>query len=320
MSTSGPPPAPRPGPGPATVRAWLDRACEVLAEAQVPTPRADAELLAGHVLGLGRGEVAAAVVTGRRLDDDARARLDALLDERRARVPLQHLTGTADFRTLTLAVGPGVFVPRPETEVVAGHAIEAVDAAARVRGGAVTGPVRVVDLCTGSGAIALSVAVERPGTEVTAVEADPLAVAWARRNVEALAPGVRLLEADAGDLAGTPLARWTGLVDVVVSNPPYIPPGMVPRDPEVRRHDPPAALYGGGEDGLAVPARVVRTAARLLRPGGVLVMEHGDDQGPGARALCADGGWADVRTVTDLTGRDRALVARRAPDGPEGVR
>jgi release factor glutamine methyltransferase len=293
----------------------LREAARRLGEAGVTTPRVDAERLAAHVLGLSPGELTAAAIVGRGLGADEAERLADLVAERAARVPLQHLTGRAAFRGIELAVGPGVFVPRPETEIVAGLAIEAArESGAEVA--FVAGHPVVVDLCTGSAAIALSVAVEVPAARVVALELEPHALAWAEGNIADVAPG--RVELRAGDVAGSPrgvLADLAGAVDVVVANPPYIPPGARPVDPEVADHDPEAALYGGGADGLAVPRAVVHVAAALLRPGGVLVMEHGDAQGPACRAIAGTPAWTDVRTVADLTGRDRALVARRA-DAP----
>jgi release factor glutamine methyltransferase len=250
--------------------------------------------------------VAARAVRGDRLSREQAAGFEELLAQRAARVPLQHLTGRAPFRTLELAVGPGVFVPRPETEVVAGVAIDEAAELARRR----EAPL-VVDLCSGSGALALAVAVEVPAARVVAVELDPMAHAWAARNVAALAPRVDLRLGDAVRAHEGVLADLAGTVDVVVANPPYIPPGSRPVDPEVADHDPPVALYGGGDDGLAVPRGVVASAAGLLHPGGLLVMEHADGQGPATRGLVGGPGWRDVRTVEDLTGRPRALVARR---------
>ncbi|MCC2310110.1 peptide chain release factor N(5)-glutamine methyltransferase [Cellulomonas chengniuliangii] len=286
------------------------RAAErALAAAGVPSPRVDAELLAAHLLGIeagramSRGEVQAAAILGR----PAPAGLDELVARRAAREPLQHLVGSAAFRGLVLSVGPGVFVPRPETEQVAEHAVR--EAQALLAGGA---RARVVDLCTGSAAIALAVAHEAPGAEVHAVELDAAAHAWAARNVAAVAPGVRLLRGD----ARTALRELDGTVDVVVSNPPYVPPGAVPVDPEVAEHDPAVALYGLGADGLEVPRGIAAAAARLLRPGGLFVMEHAEVQDAAARALVvATGAFAEVRTETDLTGRARMVLARRQPDG-----
>jgi release factor glutamine methyltransferase len=285
--------------------AVLRGATELLATAGVVSARADAERLACHVLGLSRGQLAAAALVGRKLSSETEHAFDDLVALRGARVPLQHLTGRAPFRTFELEVGPGVFVPRPETETVAGLAI---DEAQGVPGGAL-----VVDLCTGSAAIALAVAVEVPAARVVALEKEPHALAWAERNVAALAPGrVDLRPGDVTAAASGVLEDLVGGVDVVVANPPYIPAGAVPLDPEVAEHDPEAALYGGGSDGLTVPRAVVATAAQLLAPGGLLVMEHGDAQGAACRALASGTAWVDVRTVVDLTGRDRALVARRA--------
>ena len=220
------------------------------------------------------GDVTARALRGQGADDEQAAAFEDLLAQRVARIPLQHLTGRAPFRTLELAVGPGVFVPRPETEVVAGVAIdEAIELARRE-----PSPL-VVDLCTGSGAVALAVAVEVPAARVAAVEVDPMAHAWAARNVAAIAPRVDLRLGNAVHAETGVLADLAGAVDVVVANPPYIPPGSRPVDPEVADHDPPLALYGGGDDGLAVPRGVVASAAGLLQPGGLLVMEHADGQG-----------------------------------------
>lgn len=283
-----------------------------LAAAGVASPRADAELLAAHVLGVGRGELVARVVTGGALAPADADRLVDLLAQREARVPLQHLTGRAVFRTVELRVGPGVFVPRPETEVVAGLAV--AEASRRV---AAAGSALVVDLCTGSGAIALAVAVEVPGSRVVAVELDPQACAWAEANLSdlGLADRVELRPGDARGADAGVLADLVGRVDIVVANPPYIPERARPLDPEVAGYDPPDALYGGGRDGLVVPAGVVRSGRGLLVPGGLLAMEHADSQGPAARALATAADWESVRTEPDLTGRPRVLVARRRRAG-----
>jgi len=298
------------------LRELVDAARGDLAAAGIAGARAEAELLAAHALGLGRGELVAAALRGADVDGATAAALTDLVARRCSRVPLQHLTGRAPFRGLDLAVGPGVFVPRPETEVVAGIAVAE---AARV---AATGAEPLVaDLCAGSAAIALAVATEVPEARVLAVEVDPDALAWARRNVEELGPAGRV-DLRLGDVIGcaTRVAvDWVGHADVVVANPPYIPPDAVPRDAEVRDHDPAIALYGGGEDGLAVPAAVVAAAAELLRPCGLLVMEHAEDQGPATRRLAGGDGWAEAGTARDLTGRPRALVARRAGADDQGA-
>ncbi len=274
--------------------AALRAATAALAAAGVPSPRADAEVLAGHLLGLGRGAVAAAALRGAPAPDG----FDALVARRARRVPLQHLTGRAAFRGLELAVGPGVFVPRPETEVTAGLAIDAARAAA-------ARPL-VVDLCTGSGAIALAVAAEVPGAVVHAVELSAPAHAHAARNLAGT--GVALHLAD----AATALPELDGAVDVVVANPPYVPPGAVPRDVEVREHDPEVALYGGGDDGLDVPRAVLARAALLLRPGGTVVVEHAEVQQEQLLALLAPPRWEGAAGHLDLAGRPRCVTARRA--------
>ena len=285
-----------------TLRAEVVSATRALADAGVPSPEADALALAAHALGCEVSDVRRRMVLLEECEAGFAGRYAGLVAERAARLPLQHLTGRAHFRHLTLSVGPGVFTPRPETEVVAGLAI---DAAAASRA---DDPV-VVDLCTGSGAIALAVADEVPGARVHAVELSVEAHAWAARNVEATGLPVELRLGD----ATTAYPELDGTVDVVVSNPPYIPVGMVPLDPEVRDHDPEVALYGGSEDGLAIPLAVARRAAGLLRPGGTLVMEHADSQGEALpAALRRTGKWTDVVDHPDLTGRPRATVATRA--------
>ncbi len=272
----------------ATLRAAITGAATRLAAAGVPSARHDAEVLAAHSLGVERRDLWRFAEPG--------PGFPAYVDRRARREPLQHITGTAPFRHLDLLVGPGVFVPRPETEVV-------VDAVlARLAG--LDRPL-VVDLGTGSGAIALAVATEAPGSRVQAVEADPGAHAWAVRNCAGSTVDLRL-----GDMADA-FPELDGTVDVVVSNPPYIPVGAVVRDPEVAAHDPAPALWSGA-DGLDAVRVVQRVAARLLRRGGHVVVEHADLQGKSAPAVfTAAGGWTDVRDHQDLAGRDRYLTAVR---------
>lgn len=274
-----------------TAPGWLDRAVAVLTEAGVPSPRVDAELLAVDGVGLARTEL--------RRAPDPGERYWHLVGRRAQREPLQHVLGRAWFRHIEVAVGPGVFVPRPETEVVTEAAV--AEAARLASGGQV--PV-VVDLGTGTGVIALSVAHEVPGAVVHAVEADDAAYAWAARNVEA-----SRVHLHRGDLADC-LTDLDGRVDVVVSNPPYIPPDGVPVDLEVRDHDPARALYGSGPDGLGEVRAVVASAARLLVPGGLLVVEHADRQAEAVAGLLHEG-WRDVGCHRDLTDRPRYVSARR---------
>jgi release factor glutamine methyltransferase len=272
----------------------------VLTDAHVPTPDVDAELLIGHVLGLTRGQVQAKAVTDAGVGPDDAMSVVEVVERRAAREPLQHITGRAAFRSLELAVGPGVFVPRPETEVVAQLAIDALLAVASAS------PL-AVDLGTGSGAIALALATEVPHAQVVAVENSPRAFIWTKQNArEVAAPNLRLVFAD----LASAVPELDGTVDVVVSNPPYIPVGAIPRDPEVRLHDPEHALYGGA-DGLDVVRAVSVRAHALLRTGGTLVLEHGELQGDAIRELLAADGWRAPVTSRDLLGRDRATSATR---------
>ena len=271
-----------------------------LAEAGVESPRTDAELIAARLHGVSRGELHLVPDAGfdpRFWDDVAR---------REAREPLQHITGLAYFRYLELAVGSGVFVPRQETEVMTGWAID------RLAAMDVAEPV-VADLGTGSGAIALSIAQEVPRAVVHAVEADPLARKWAERNIASVAATsphtAGRVTLHAGDFASA-LSELDGQLDLVVSNPPYIPVGAwVP--PEVGEYDPATALWGGA-DGLDAVRVVEATARRLLRPGGLLAIEHGAQQGPAVYWVFADeSGWRDTRNNADLAGRDRFVTTTR---------
>ncbi len=278
----------------------LQHATTVLEGAGIRNARVDAELLVGHVLGLSRGGVQAKAVTGAALSSDDSVTISGLVERRAAREPLQHITGTAAFRQLELAVGPGVFVPRPETETVVQFAIDALAATASPQ------PV-AVDLGTGSGAIALAMATEVPHARVYGVEVSPRAYVWTRQNFRTV--GAANATSVFVDLADA-LPELDGTVDVVISNPPYIPLGAVPRDPEVRLFDPEIALYGG-EDGLDIVRQVSTTAQRLLRRGGTLVLEHGEVQSADIAGLLAADGWTAIAHHRDLLGRDRATTALR---------
>lgn len=276
----------------------LREGTSVLEGAGRPSASHDARELLAHVLGVSRGDLAVREVAGVEAADAYRA----LLARRAAGEPLQHLTGVAGFRYLTLQVGPGVFVPRPETELLAGWAV--ARAGALLDSGET--PV-VVDLCAGSGAIGLAVATEVPGAIVHAVEREVDALAWAERNVAGTAVSLHR-----GELA-TALPELDGRVDIVVCNPPYIPlEAWESVDAEVRDHDPAAALWSG-QDGLDAMRELERTAARLLRPGGWVGAEHADVQGEAAPAVFARAGrWREVVDHEDLAGRPRYLVARLA--------
>ncbi|ABK03997.1 modification methylase, HemK family [Arthrobacter sp. FB24] len=281
----------------------VGQATALLAEAGVPSPRVDAELLADHLLGVGLGRLRAMLL----VDSPAPEGYAELVAERARRVPLQHITGVAHFRYLQLAVGPGVFIPRPETESVVQLVIDWLGDRDRLQGRA---RPKVVDLGTGSGAIAGSIALEVPGAEVYAVEFSEFAHAWAERNLRPL--GVTLLRGDLRDA----LPEHNGTFDVVVSNPPYIPAEAIPNEPEVALHDPPEALYGGGADGMELPTAAAASAARLLVPGGYFVMEHAEVQATWIAAMMKKSGlWSDVTTHLDLNGRERATSAVLAGPG-----
>lgn len=279
-------------------RAARREGAAVLREAGVASPERDADLLLAHVLGISLGRLP--LVDD--LDLPQQEQYDALLARRAAREPLQHLTGSAAFRHVELAVGPGVFVPRPETELLAGWAIDAARAAAHA-----DGRCRIVDLCTGSGAIAKAVADEVPDADVHAVELDEGALVWAERNLAGT--GVDLRH---GDLA-TSFDDLAGTVDVVVCNPPYIPlEAWESVAAEARDHDPHLALFSG-QDGLDAMRVLEQRAALLLRPGGVVGAEHADVQGESAPGVfTAAGRWLDVTDHLDLAGRPRYVTARLA--------
>lgn len=308
-------PGTSPATGPATTTTASGSLAELVAEhaatlgaAGVPSPQHDATVLARHVLGL----TTAGIRTAGPPSPRQRRALAELVARRATREPLQLVTGATWFRYLRLVCRPGVFIPRPETEIVAGLAVEA----AREAGAA---PL-VVEPCTGTGAIACSVAAEVAGAQVIATDVDAGAVDLARHNlaevaagradVSGLAPGASC-RIEHGDLLDPVDPSLEGRVDVLVSNPPYLPASD--RDampPEVARHDPPRALYGG-EDGHDVVERLLAAATTWLRPGGTVVLEIDARRADDALAAAGDVGLVDARIEADLTGADRVLVARR---------
>ncbi len=266
-----------------------------LAAADLPSPRPDAEQLAAHVLGVPRSSLALAA-----FDTTLLETYRELVERRVRREPLQHLVGTAGFRHIELMVGPGVFVPRPETEVVVEAALEFLRSLPEVP------RPTLVDLCTGSGTIAFSLAHEFPHAVVHAVELDPGALEWTRRNADRLGLPVGLHLGDAEHA----LPDLDGQLDLVVSNPPYVAEHEVDGvDPEVRDHDPEVSLVAGA-DGLDVVRAVEKAAWRLLRPGGKVIVEHSDRQGRSAPEVFAPR-WSEVADFPDLTGRDRYVTAVR---------
>jgi release factor glutamine methyltransferase len=276
----------------------LALASQKLSEAGVPSPQADATWLLCHILDTDRSDLLTRLTFDQELTAEQVSAFDAALARREKREPLQHITGTAAFRSLELKVGPGVFVPRPETEQVVQYAIDYLRQ--------LPVPGKAIDLGTGSGAIAIAMAFEVPQTKVYAVELSEDAHKYAASNIAANNVSVELrlgaMQQVVGDLIGQ--------LDVVISNPPYIPDSAIPIDPEVRDYDPDLALYGG-EDGLDVIRDISGIGAALLRPGGLLVLEHADGQSDAIRELLLNDGWFSVSAFQDATLRYRTITAIR---------
>lgn len=272
----------------------IRRASAYLMQHGIEQGDADAQLLAAHCLtresgeDISRGRVHMLALVGHEVP----AGFVELVQERAKRVPLQHLTGVAFFRNLELRVGPGVFVPRPETEELVSSVLTYIDKRS-------TSPLKIVDLCTGSGAIAAAIAQERPGHDVRAVELSELAYAWAQQNLRDIS--VQLILHD----ATTVFATEAGTFDVVASNPPYIPTNAVPKDPEVRDHDPQMALYGGSEDGMKIPDAIAAHAFDLLKPGGYFIVEHAETQRDLMVQSLKTHGFIRIESKNDLSGRAR---------------
>jgi release factor glutamine methyltransferase len=256
-----------------TIRDVLVDAQRRLSNAGIDSAAAESAELLAHALGRPRSRL----FMSDSIQEEDRISFERLLAKRLNRIPLQHITGTAAFRMIELDVGPGVFIPRPESELVAEAAIRFLREC--------EGPI-AVDLCAGSGSIAVSLALEVPGTRVVAIELSPDAYLWLEQNIRRFEPKVpiEMHLADATDFTAAVFSKLVGICDVVTCNPPYIPEDMIPRDAEVRNHEPRISLYGG-TDGLDVIRGIAKTAAMLLKPGGLLVVEHADVQGPDAGDL-----------------------------------
>jgi len=276
----------------------LAMASQKLSEVGVPSPQADATWLLCHVLDTNRSDLLTRITFDQELTIEQLADFLAALSRREKREPLQHITGKAAFRSLELMVGPGVFVPRPETEQVVQYAIDYLRQLPK--------PGVAIDLGTGSGAIAIAMATEVPQTKVYAVELSEAAFAYAAKNIEANAA---MVELRLGAMQNV-VSDLVGGLDVVISNPPYIPNSAIPKDPEVRNYDPELALYGG-EDGLDVIRDISGIAAALLRSGGLLVLEHADGQSEAIRELLLNDGWLSVNAFQDATLRYRTITAIR---------
>lgn len=278
------------------VRRAIDDAAATLAKAGIDSARWDAEQLAAHVAGTDRGRLTLLDSPG----EEFLGRYRDVVAARSQRVPLQHLVGTAAFGPVTLSVGPGVFIPRPETEALLEWAVAQQLA---------PWPL-IVDVCTGSGALAVALAHHLPAARIIAIDNSDAALEYARRNARGTA--IELLRADVTELAcrlGL-LSELDGRVDMVVANPPYVPDGAV-LDPEVTQHDPRQAVFGG-PDGLAVIAPLVSLAATWLRPGGLIGIEHDDTtSAQTAKLFERTGAFDDVQAREDLTGRPRFVTARK---------
>ena len=276
----------------------LALASEKLSTAGVPSPQADATWLLCHILDTDRSDLLTRITFDQDLSSEQLEAFLVALARREKREPLQHITGKAAFRSLELSVGPGVFIPRPETEQVVQYAIDYLRQLPM--------PGVAIDLGTGSGASAIAMAVEVPQTKVYAVELSQSAFDYATKNIEANLAAVELrlgaMQEVVSDLVGG--------VDVVISNPPYIPDSAIPIDPEVRNFDPELALYGG-EDGLDVIRDISSIAAALLRAGGLLVLEHAETQSDAIRELLLNDGWLSVSAFQDATMRYRTITAIR---------
>ncbi len=272
----------------------MTSASRLLRAAAGRVPDADARLLLAHTLGVPGSRL----LTVGEVDPDAVDRFEELLGHRATGVPVQYLTGTAPFRHVEVAVGPGVFIPRPETEVMTGWALERLAEAGE-------SPL-VVELCAGSGAVSLAIADEFPGARQYAVELSEDAVAYAARNLAGT--GVALVQADMAEA----LPELDGTVDLVIANPPYVPLEAYDGIPaEVRDHEPTLALFSG-PDGLDAIRVLAGVAARLLRPGGWVCAEHAELQHASAPAVFVrHGGFDQVRDRRDLTDRPRFVTARR---------
>lgn len=280
-----------------------------LDDAALASPDADARALFAAAVNAGPADI---IFRGDEpyTDEAGRKHLAEMLARRVAREPLQHIIGTAPMMSLELQVGPGVFVPRPETELLAQWAI---DRARELVASGVVKP-KIVDLCTGSGALALAIADAVPEADVVAVELSERARAWAAKNIETYGNGrVHLVSGDVTDVQliddGGELADWVGETDIVVSNPPYVPEDTEV-DPEVRA-DPHSAVFGG-DDGLDVIRPMINLVDALVRPGGVIGIEHDDSSGSDVSSLLKETwDYADVEVRRDFAGRDRFTVGRK---------
>lgn len=305
----------------ATVFELVRSASAMLRASGVDTPEHDAKLLAAEVFGVDLQTVDKAMLMGSETselakqgakqsgEDAALKRFHTMVDRRSKREPLQHITGHAPFRYLDLKVGPGVFIPRQETELVVQEGVDWITKYGMYS-------AKVVDLCAGSGAIGLSFVTEVPGSEVWAVEKSEQTAQWTRVNLNETAKKYPSIASnyhlEIADATQTPtLNQLDGTIDIVLTNPPYVPLADIPQQPEVRDYDPDLALYGGSADGTLIPERIIARAAKLLKNGGLLVMEHDITQGERLSAFALSYGFSNVMVHNDYTGRPRYMTAKK---------
>lgn len=305
----------------ATVFELVRSASAMLRASGVDTPEHDAKLLAAEVFGVDLQTVDKAMLMGSETselakqgakqsgEDAALKRFHTMVDRRSKREPLQHITGHAPFRYLDLKVGPGVFIPRQETELVVQEGVDWITKRGMYS-------AKVVDLCAGSGAIGLSFVTEVPGSEVWAVEKSEQTAQWTRVNLNETAKKYPSIASnyhlEIADATQTPtLNQLDGTIDIVLTNPPYVPLADIPQQPEVRDYDPDLALYGGSADGTLIPERIIARAAKLLKNGGLLVMEHDITQGERLSAFALSYGFSNVMVHNDYTGRPRYMTAKK---------
>jgi release factor glutamine methyltransferase len=267
-----------------------------LTQAKVPNPQVDAYWLICHAAGISRAEMLNRMTFDLGLTDPQREILLVALEKRMQRIPLQHITGSAGFRDFELKVGPGVFIPRPETEMVVQLGIDYLNQ--------IPATSVALDIGSGSGAIAIALAREVKNVRVIAVEASEAAAVYTAQNIHDLAPGVELR---VGDFQENVL-DMSGTLDLLISNPPYIPVDAIPIDQEVREHDPDLALYGG-QDGLDVIREIIQFGPLLLKRGGMMVLEHADGQSDAVCELLLEEGFSKVQAHSDLTERLRSVSA-----------
>lgn len=267
-----------------------------LTQAKVPNAQADAYWLICHAANISKSELLNRMTFDLGLTDPQRAVLLDSLEKRMQRIPLQHITGTAAFRDFELKVGKGVFIPRPETEMVAQLGIDYL--------ASLSFAPKALDIGSGSGAIAIAMARANPNAQVIAVEASAEAATFTAANIHDLAPNIELrigeFQERVLDLAGS--------IDLLISNPPYIPIDAIPLDQEVREHDPDLALYGG-QDGLDLIREIIQFGPVLLRRGGMIVLEHADGQSDAVCELLLAEGFSKVQAHSDLAERLRSVSA-----------